>query len=79
MQVHGYLDGRLAVFHGQGKLADYDKEDKRAVVGKGSLSVRQAPPWGGKSFPGYTLQRFPSPRQKADNSKTTKSVKSKNS
>ncbi|GHU00350.1 hypothetical protein FACS1894154_09260 [Betaproteobacteria bacterium] len=36
------------------------------AFGKGRLSVRRAPRWGGKSFPGYALQRFPSPRQKAD-------------
>jgi hypothetical protein len=33
---------------------------------QGGLNVRRAPPWGGKSFPGYALQRFPSPQQKPD-------------
>ncbi|GHU29202.1 hypothetical protein AGMMS50256_13580 [Betaproteobacteria bacterium] len=32
VQVHCYLDGRLAVFHGPGKLADYDKENKRTPL-----------------------------------------------
>jgi hypothetical protein len=29
VRVHRYLDGRLAIFHGPRKLADYDKEGKR--------------------------------------------------
>ena len=28
VRVHCYLDGRVAIFHGPRKLADYDKEDK---------------------------------------------------
>jgi hypothetical protein len=28
-RFHRYLDGRLAIFHGPKKLADYDQEDKR--------------------------------------------------
>jgi hypothetical protein len=28
VRVHRYLDGRLAIFHGPRKLADYDKEGK---------------------------------------------------
>ena len=31
VRVHCYLDGRVAIFHGPRKLADYDKEDKSTL------------------------------------------------
>jgi hypothetical protein len=31
VRVHRYLDGRLAIFHGPRKLAEYDKEEEKVM------------------------------------------------